>query len=48
MPKDIYANAYVRNWIANQTAMKTGSGRAKTSSVKRRGQRSDRTIPTPD
>ena len=37
-----------KKWIANQMAMKTGTGRAKTSSVKRRGQRSDRTIPAPD
>jgi shikimate kinase len=37
-----------KKWIANQTAIKTGTGRAKTSSIKRRGQRSARTIPAPD
>ena len=42
------SSSIAKKWIANQMAMKTGTGRAKTSSVKRRGQRSDRTIPAPD
>lgn len=42
------SSSIAKKWIANQMAMKTGTGRAKTSSIKRRGQRSDRTIPAPD